>query len=146
MKRIVQQTLALGAALLLGAGAVLVLGASSPPGNPLSQLGPEARERRQFEGRPAEQLRAGSYTYVRLVDDAGQGRWVVTMGRGVGGAARVQARPSSRPRRRAQERSASTMQRGDSLPKKTPGVSIWPLTSSTLKPASWSTLPSSWRP
>ncbi|MCU0656542.1 MAG: hypothetical protein MUF64_15215 [Polyangiaceae bacterium] len=96
MKRIVQQTLALGAALLLGAGAALVLGASSPPGNPLSQLGPEARERRQFEGRPAEQLRAGSYTYVRLVDDAGQGRWVVTMGRGVGGAARVQARTMAR--------------------------------------------------
>ena len=66
------------------------------PGGPLAQLGPGSREHRVIEGRPVERVRAGSYTYVRVVDDAGQGRWVVTMGRVAEGASRVQARTMAR--------------------------------------------------
>lgn len=62
------------------------------PGGPLANLDPSAREHRLIEGRPAERLRAGAYTYVRVIDDQNVARWVVTMGRPPEGATRVQAR------------------------------------------------------
>ena len=96
--RLVWNTIILLLALCAVAGlSTLWSACTSPlPGGPLAQLGPESRERRVIEGRPAERLRAGSYTYVRVVDDEGKGRWVVTMGRVAEGASRVQARTMAR--------------------------------------------------
>ena len=44
-----------------------------------------------MDGSVAERLTAGSYTYLRIRDEAGVSRWIVTVGRGlpVGGRAHV---------------------------------------------------------
>jgi hypothetical protein len=101
MKAFLRLAWALGMSLLVVCSlvgvATLWSACTSPiPGGPLANLGPEARERRTLQGRPVERLRAGSYTYVRVVDDQGVGRWVVTLGRVPAEALRVEARTMAR--------------------------------------------------
>jgi hypothetical protein len=88
--------LALVGCSLLGASTLWSACTSPLPGGPLASLGPESRDRRTIAGRPVERLRAGSYTYLRVEDDQGQRRWVVTLGRVPEGAARVEARTLAR--------------------------------------------------
>lgn len=47
--------------------------------NPLTDL---ERRDESLHGRVDERLRAGPYTYMRLVDAKGVSRWIVTVGRG----------------------------------------------------------------
>ncbi len=81
---------------------------------------------------------------ARVRDAVGRGGALREAGDRVG--ERPAERVGSRVHREPQPRSASTMMRGDSDPKKTPGCAGWPVTSTTLNPVSWSIRPSSCRP
>ena len=59
--------------------ALVSLAAKNPFANVDKPLPGDAR----FSGHVAEVLRAGSYTYARVVLSEGRSRWVVTMARGI---------------------------------------------------------------
>ncbi len=67
--------LAVGLVILLGVGVALARPASGS--NPLSQYG--LSEPTLLQGRVVERVRAGSYLYLRLRDEAGLEHWVATL-------------------------------------------------------------------
>ena len=78
-------------AALLAALCALSLDAGAGAGARQSPLAGLQARSSSIDGSVAERLSAGSYTYLRILDDAGVSRWIVTVGRGlpVGGRAHV---------------------------------------------------------